>query len=179
MNFVVPFSNRVFTEGTCKLLNLVISDLVDEDYVLHGRCQPVSALLFGTAALLSKPGQTLAPVIGMWLISYSTGSNYMHLINSCSLPEKYEVLEKLRFLGYDIFDSQVNNLMWKSEGIPDDVISSHLSQSDFRYGVFHVLVSVPIVCALLQLTAWAHFSLKGGRLDWVKQARSGLRYSLV
>ena len=69
----VCFSNRVFTEGTCKLLNLVITDLVDEDYVIHGRCQPVSALLFGTAALLSKPGQTLAPVVGMWLISQYTG----------------------------------------------------------------------------------------------------------
>ncbi|XP_045190123.2 transmembrane protein 180-like [Mercenaria mercenaria] len=66
-------SNRVFTEGTCKLLNLVISDLVDEDYVLHHRNQAVSALMFGTAALLSKPGQTLAPLIGTWLLAQQTG----------------------------------------------------------------------------------------------------------
>ena len=66
-------SNRVFTEGTCKLLNLVISDLVDEDYVIHNRSQAVSALMFGTSAFVSKPGQTLAPLIGTWLLSIHTG----------------------------------------------------------------------------------------------------------
>ena len=72
----IPFvscSNRVFTEGTCKLLSLVISDLVDEDYVINSRRQAVSALIFGTAALLSKPGQTLAPPIGTWVLALQTG----------------------------------------------------------------------------------------------------------
>lgn len=67
------FSNRVFTEGTCKLLALVISDLVDEDFVRNNRNEPVSALIFGTANLLAKPGQTFAPIIGASLISYMTG----------------------------------------------------------------------------------------------------------
>ena len=78
VTIVFVFSNRVFTEGTCKLLNLVISDLVDEDYVIHDRKQAVSALMFGTAALVSKPGQTLAPLIGTWLLSVQTG-------NQCSV----------------------------------------------------------------------------------------------
>jgi hypothetical protein len=29
--------------------------------------------MFGTAALLSKPGQTLAPLIGTWLLAQQTG----------------------------------------------------------------------------------------------------------
>ncbi|XP_076008317.1 transmembrane protein 180 [Genypterus blacodes] len=66
-------SNRVFTEGTCKLLNLVISDLVDEDFVLNQRRQATSALLFGMVALLTKPGQTFAPLIGTWLLCVYTG----------------------------------------------------------------------------------------------------------
>lgn len=73
---IVPFffsSNRVFTEGTCKLLNLVVSDLVDEDYVLHKRTQAVSALMFGMTALVSKPGQTIAPILGTWLLAFQTG----------------------------------------------------------------------------------------------------------
>ena len=69
------FSNRVFTEGTCKLLNLVISDLVDEDYVLHHRKTAISALIFGMAALLSKPGQTLAPLLGTWFLFLETGNS--------------------------------------------------------------------------------------------------------
>ena len=41
--------------------------------MLHRRSQAVSALVFGTAALLSKPGQTLAPLIGTSLLSLQTG----------------------------------------------------------------------------------------------------------
>lgn len=68
-------SNRVFTEGTCKLLKLVISDLVDEDFVINRRQQAASALLFGMVALLTKPGQTFAPLIGTWLLCVYTGRN--------------------------------------------------------------------------------------------------------
>jgi Na+/melibiose symporter-like transporter len=75
------FSNRVFTEGTCKLLNLVISDLVDEDFVIHGRKQAVSALMFGTSALVSKPGQTIAPLLGMWLLSVQTGKETLDQVD--------------------------------------------------------------------------------------------------
>lgn len=68
-------SNRVFTEGTCKLLNLVVTDLVDEDLVLNRRKQAASALLFGMVALVTKPGQTFAPLIGTWLLCAYTGKD--------------------------------------------------------------------------------------------------------
>ena len=67
-------SNRVVTEGTCKLLGLVISDLVDEDYVKRYRTLPVAALMFGSANFLAKPGQALAPLVGAYLIYGRTGS---------------------------------------------------------------------------------------------------------
>jgi hypothetical protein len=67
-------SNRVVTEGTCKLLGLVISDLVDEDYVKRYRTMPLSALIFGSANFLAKPGQTLAPILGTYLIYDHVGS---------------------------------------------------------------------------------------------------------
>lgn len=63
----------MFTEGTCRLLKLVISDLVDEDFVVNRRQQAASALLFGMVALLTKPGQTFAPLIGTWLLCVYTG----------------------------------------------------------------------------------------------------------
>jgi len=68
-------SNRITTEGTCNLLNLVISDLVDEDYVMNRRKNPASALMFGMTSLLAKPGQTIAPLLGTWLLSVVTGEN--------------------------------------------------------------------------------------------------------
>lgn len=62
-------SNRIFTEGTCKLIGLCITDLVDEDFVIHSRKEAVSALIFGTTNLFAKPGQTLAPLFGTWVIA--------------------------------------------------------------------------------------------------------------
>ncbi|XP_061564393.1 transmembrane protein 180 [Cololabis saira] len=86
-------SNRVFTEGTCKLLKLVISDLVDEDFVVNRRQQATSALLFGMVALLTKPGQTFAPLIGTWLLCVYTG---------------YDIFEKQSVSAPDVASSSGN-----------------------------------------------------------------------
>ncbi|XP_066278814.1 transmembrane protein 180-like isoform X1 [Branchiostoma lanceolatum] len=136
-------SNRVFTEGTCRLLTLVVSDLVDEDYVLNNRKQPVAALVFGMAAFLSKPGQTFAPLMGTWILSVQTG--------------------------HDIFQTgnKFGSIQPDTSQMDTDTFTSH------RLGCFHLLVYVPIVCALLQLLAWSQFSLHGSRLRWIKSQREG------
>ena len=51
--------------------------------------------------------------------------------------------------------------------------------SRYQRGVFHLLVYVPIVCALLQLLAWTQFSLRGKRLRWVKACRGGAYHLTV
>ena len=140
-------SNRVFTEGTCKLLNLVISDLVDEDYVMHHRKQSISALVFGTSALLSKPGQTLAPLLGTWLLAKQTG--------------------------YSIFYSDEGTKTDNSDFLLDGKNVHDRTGSDVRMGCFQVLVYVPIVCAVLQILLWSRFKLHGRRLKVVTSQRIG------
>ena len=137
------FSNRVFTEGTCKLLNLIISDLVDEDFVLHNRKQAISALIFGTSALFSKPGQTLAPLIGTWLLAKQTGHSLFY-----------------------------SDDLWASSST-DRTSFHDSASSSLRWGCFYVLVYVPIACACIQILAWTRFKLHGSRLQWVKQMREG------
>jgi len=63
-------SNRIFTEGICRLCDLVIADLIDEDYVQNDRQVSASAFFFGSAAMLTKPGQSFAPIIGTTLLSF-------------------------------------------------------------------------------------------------------------
>ncbi|XP_075697176.1 transmembrane protein 180 [Rhinoderma darwinii] len=134
-------SNRVFTEGTCKLLNLVVTDLVDEDFVLNRRKQAASALMFGMVALVTKPGQTLAPLIGTWLLCVYTG--------------------------YDIFQRDpMNNINTERQMDPSRVVTATL-----RQGCFYLLVFIPITCALLQILTWSHFTLRGNRLLAVKSYR--------
>nr|XP_033799700.1 transmembrane protein 180 [Geotrypetes seraphini] len=138
-------SNRVFTEGTCKLLNLVITDLVDEDFVLNHRKQAASALLFGMVALVTKPGQTFAPLIGTWLLCVYTG--------------------------YDIFQRDpINNVV----SAHPETESSIAWEAILRQGCFYLLVFIPITCALIQLLAWSQFTLCGKRLQLVKNHRQSM-----
>lgn len=140
-------SNRVFTEGTCKLLKLVISDLVDEDFVLNRRQQATSALLFGMVALLTKPGQTFAPLIGTWLLCVYTG--------------------------YDIFQKHPE----KEPAALVPEVASAAGTPPLRIGCFYMLVFVPITCALLQLAAWSRFNLHGRKLQGIKTLRQGALHS--
>lgn len=138
-------SNRVFTEGTCKLLNLVITDLVDEDFVLNRRKQAASALLFGMVALVTKPGQTFAPLIGTWLLCVYTG--------------------------HDIFQRDAMNNVVSAQ---PQLEPSAVWTTTLRQGCFYLLVYVPITCALLQLFMWSQFSLHGKRLQTVKAHRQAV-----
>ncbi|XP_075791693.1 transmembrane protein 180 isoform X1 [Pelodiscus sinensis] len=141
-------SNRVFTEGTCKLLTLVVTDLVDEDFVLNRRKQAASALLFGMVALVTKPGQTFAPLIGTWLL--------------CA------------YTGYDIFQrAPLSNMVSAQPKLESDTAW----EPTLRQGCFYLLVFVPITCALLQLLSWSQFSLHGRHLQMVKSQRQSLTQS--
>ncbi|CAL8305913.1 unnamed protein product [Boreogadus saida] len=144
-------SNRVFTEGTCKLLNLVISDLVDEDFVLNRRRQAASALLFGMVALVTKPGQTFAPLVGTWLLCFYTG--------------------------YDIFERRPAQHALVGVGVAPEGGPQGAGTAPLRLGCFYMLVVVPIICALLQLTAWSRFTLHGRKLQGIKTQRQGAQHA--
>lgn len=135
-------SNRVFTEGTCKLLNLIVTDLVDEDFVLNQRKQAASALLFGMVALVTKPGQTFAPLVGTWLLSVYTG--------------------------YDIFQHDPVLNVVTTQPVAK---SSEAWIVTLRQGCFYLLVFIPFTCALLQLLTWSRFTLHGKRLQAIKSQR--------
>jgi Na+/melibiose symporter-like transporter len=48
----------------------VVANLVDEDMLLHQRANSLSTLLFGVNALFTKPGQSIAPMIGWRMLTY-------------------------------------------------------------------------------------------------------------
>ena len=72
-----------------------------------------------------------------------------------------------------------------ASGNSEDSIKMDLSTLDagslylYREGVFHLLIYIPALCALVQLLVWARFSLHGKRLAWVKNVRSGATYAMV
>ncbi|XP_008049344.1 transmembrane protein 180, partial [Carlito syrichta] len=141
-------SNRVFTEGTCKLLTLVVTDLVDEDLVLNRRPQAASALLFGMVALVTKPGQTFAPLLGTWLLCFYTG--------------------------HDLFQHPPLPPVGSARPWPEPPAPAPAQAPALRQGCFYLLVLVPLSCAVLQLCAWSQFTLHGVRLHIVQAQRQNL-----
>lgn len=61
--------NRVMSECVCRAFPLVTADIVDEDTVRNGRKDSLGASVIGTAALVSKLSQSIAPVIGYSLMA--------------------------------------------------------------------------------------------------------------
>lgn len=61
---------KSFSECICRHGNLVVSDIVDEDKVKNQRDASASTLIFGANALFTKPGQSIAPVVGWSVLSY-------------------------------------------------------------------------------------------------------------
>ena len=81
----------------------------------------------------------------------------------------------ITFTGHDVFDS--GNEMGS---IKLDVSNLSIeTREEYRLGVFHLLVYIPIGCALVQLLAWSRFNLHGKRLQWVKSVRAGTLLSFV
>ncbi len=64
--------NRVMSECVCRAFPLVTADIVDEDTVRNGRQDSLGASVIGTAALVSKLSQSIAPMLGYSLMASIT-----------------------------------------------------------------------------------------------------------
>jgi Na+/melibiose symporter-like transporter len=60
-------ANKVFNETICRHGNLVVADLVDEDFSINKRFASMSSAVYGANALFTKPGQSLAPMLGKFV----------------------------------------------------------------------------------------------------------------
>ena len=66
---------RVCSECICRLQPLILADVVDEDTFLHRRPVSMAASVGGTLSVVSKPGQSLAPVLGCWYLGLAGAAN--------------------------------------------------------------------------------------------------------
>ena len=55
--------------------DLIISDVIDNDRVLHQRRQSVATSVHGVQSLFVKPAQSLAPMAGIFILSATMGSS--------------------------------------------------------------------------------------------------------
>jgi hypothetical protein len=76
MYVFILFAGRVLAECVCRLFPLVLSQLVDQDSQSRQESVTLSASLIGSTAIIAKPGESIAPLIGFYMFSSRwTGSN--------------------------------------------------------------------------------------------------------
>lgn len=61
--------SRCVTQATFSFFNMSVADLIDEDFIAYRRREPMPSMFFGVNALITKPAQSLAPVMTIWALS--------------------------------------------------------------------------------------------------------------
>ncbi|KNC51180.1 transmembrane protein 180 [Thecamonas trahens ATCC 50062] len=137
--------NRLVTEGTCRLMNVALADVVDEEAAVAKRATPLSALIFGTNAFVTKPAQSLAPALGWYFLSASS---------SFASPAA---------------DGSAASSFFASDGDADARQATYSEASgELQSLIGKLVVLVPALAGSLQLLAWSQYSLRGWYLRTVK-----------
>ena len=105
--------------------------------LVHDRETSISALIFGTTNLFTKPGQSIAPLLGTWYIA-------THCKGFIFSPAKVMVTHDL-----------------------DKLEPDKMASDDVKNALFTLVVWVPIFSALIQLVAWSRYDLHGRQLQKV------------
>eukprot|EP01006_Ploeotia_vitrea_P000604 TRINITY_DN103337_c0_g1_i1.p1 TRINITY_DN103337_c0_g1~~TRINITY_DN103337_c0_g1_i1.p1 ORF type:complete len:524 (+),score=39.69 TRINITY_DN103337_c0_g1_i1:19-1590(+) len=130
--------NRVLTECVCRMIPLIVSDLVDEDFVRNNRKMTMSSMYFGCHALMTKPGQSAAPMFGWWVLS---------------------------LYGYQAISSEVESEGAHGGGEPEP---SGGSNGAIWFTMLQLILLTPIVMCAIMLVIWQFYSLHGRYLKRIK-----------
>jgi len=61
--------DSILTHACSPLMNILFPDVIDEDAKMHQRKAPLSSVIFALNALVTKPAQSLAPMITVYLMN--------------------------------------------------------------------------------------------------------------
>jgi len=157
---LVVLLNRVMSECVCRLVPLVQSDLIDEFSFLSsgssssssisgvgsGAQESKAASIVGTVNFISKPSQSLGPILGFAVLSRILPQ----------ITQKQNGVEG--GIGTNAYDAAASALATFGE-----------PTSTERGEVALLVIVLPLVCVCLQLQLWRQFTLKGRYLARVKK----------
>lgn len=98
------------------LFNILVSDIIDDDQKTHARKYPQSSMVFGTNALITKPGNSLAPML---VVAILNSNNYQSLKDSPENQTNLEQLDELKDVMFSLlcliplFLSLFQIIIWK------------------------------------------------------------------
>jgi len=84
--------DSAFVGASFSLFNLSVSDIIDDDQLTHKRTHPVSSMVFGLNALVTKPAQSIAPMCIVYVLK-----QYGYKSADSSLQNDKQALQDVMF----------------------------------------------------------------------------------
>nr|XP_046271136.1 transmembrane protein 180-like [Scatophagus argus] len=88
--------NMVIVQAAFSLFGLPLADIIDTDLHMYKRSSPLSSMVFGTNALFTKPAQSLAPMIVLYILN-QFGYEQLKDTGRDSNPSALESLHNIMF----------------------------------------------------------------------------------
>ncbi|KAK7112206.1 hypothetical protein V1264_011691 [Littorina saxatilis] len=86
--------DTTFTGGTAGFFNMPVSDICDEDMEKYDRRHPITSTVFGSNALVTKPAQSLCPML---VVSILNRYGYEEVKHGSASPAEINELESVMF----------------------------------------------------------------------------------
>lgn len=159
----VMIANRNVTECGCRLSALVMADVIDEDRVLHHRAKPMSSSIAGLHAIASKPGQSLAPVLGWYVLRAAGYTGGAAAAAAAATPSVMAPgLDEHKVASAQAGGADVISAAPQIGGPPPPARPPGYS------ALLGLLMFLPGIVGLVQVVLWQFYSLHGQRLLDIK-----------
>ncbi|XP_058509933.1 transmembrane protein 180-like isoform X1 [Solea solea] len=124
--------NMVLIQAAFSLFGLPLADIIDKDMQQYKRSAPLSSMVFGTNALFTKPGHSLAPMLVLSIVNqfgYEKLKDLRQDANSSDLESLHSVMFYLVCV-VPMFIAGVQVLAWK----PFSIRQSHTVEAKYIDG---------------------------------------------
>ena len=136
--------------------DLIMADVIDNDRVLHSRTTSVSTSVHGVHSLIVKPAQSIAPMVGIWMLTM-TGLQKGSGSGSGVGSENELMAHK---------DGKTA-MIYHNDGSLITSVDGGVDRQ--RSGIYYLTFGLPLVVSLLQLFVWSKWTLKNNKLDEIKK----------
>ena len=145
--------------------DLIMADVIDNDRVLHSRTKSVSTSVHGVHSLIVKPAQSLAPMVGIWMLTM-TGLQKGSGSGSSSGTGTGSGVGSGSGVGVGVGSENVL-MIYRNDGSLITSVDGGVDRQ--RSGIYYLTFGLPLVVSLLQLFVWSKWTLKNNKLDEIKK----------
>ena len=139
--------------------DLIMADVIDADRVKHKRPASVSTSVHGVHSLIVKPAQSIAPMVGVWLLARN-GLESGHVGGRGAGSGSGDGVVVVGGAAAAT-NTPGGGAPWVNASMPPEALQST---------IFYLTFGIPLICTLLQFFIWQKFDLKGDKLKAVKDA---------